>query len=98
MRHEGFRDLPYHCSSGKLTIGYGHNLEKPISQKAAEQILMDDMLEARKDCFKVFPDLDTFSQGRQDAFVNMMFNLGLTRFKGFKKMVKARHDRDWETL
>ena len=31
-RHEGFRAMPYRCSAGKLTIGYGRNLDdQPLS-------------------------------------------------------------------
>ena len=104
MRHEGSNldangnHKPYQDSVGIWTIGYGHNSQaKSISEKAAQQILMDDMQDARNDCFSVFPDFDTFSQVRQDAFVNMIFNLGLSRFLGFMKMCKAIEQRDWDT-
>ena len=96
-RHEGLRLKPYRCSANKLTIGYGRNLEDVgISEREAEAMLLADMLRSRADLFKVFPDADTFSQGRQDALINMVFNLGLTRFLGFKKMIAAIEDRDWE--
>ena len=102
MRHEGSvtddqgNHIPYQDSEGIWTIGYGHNSQaKHITERTAQIILLDDMLDARNDCFKVFPDFDTFSQGRQDAFVNMVFNLGLTRFSGFKRMISAIKKRDW---
>jgi lysozyme len=33
---------------------------------------------------------------RRDACINLVFNMGLTRFRQFKKMIKAFEDRDYE--
>ena len=41
---EGLRCKPYKCTSGKLTIGYGRNLEDVgISQKEAEYLFENDV-------------------------------------------------------
>lgn len=48
-RFEGFRDTPYHCPSGRLTIGYGHvirdgeHFTPPISQAQALSLLARDL-------------------------------------------------------
>lgn len=98
-RHEGFREFPYRCTAGKLTIGFGHNLDdRGISKKIAEQILKEDIGIAVRDCYEVFQDFHLFSQGRQHAFVDMMLNLGINRFKGFKKMIRAANNRDWDEV
>ena len=42
----------YKCSAGKLSIGYGHNLEdKSISKRAAEVIFEDDFNDALEQTF-----------------------------------------------
>lgn len=98
MRHEGLRLKPYRCTANKLTIGVGRNLEdKGISVDEAMHLLKNDV----RDCWI---DLENFndkliselSLTRQYVLVNMCFNLGINRLKGFKKMWAAleRHDYD----
>jgi len=42
--HEGFRTHPYRCTAGKLTIGYGRNLDDVgILETEAEHMLGNDM-------------------------------------------------------
>jgi len=95
-RHEGLRLKPYLCSAGKLTIGYGHNLDNPISEEVAEAILMTDMAIAIQECIylEYWPHL---SEVRQAVIVDMVFNLGMSRFKKFKKMRAAIMKRDFKT-
>lgn len=49
---EGFRNRPYVCSGGRLTIGYGHTLTakkyKQISKTEAEKLLEMDLKRAKK--------------------------------------------------
>ena len=87
-RHEGLRLKPYLCSEGKITIGFGRNLEDMgISEKEAEMLLMSDIQRCYQelDVFSWFHDLD---QVRQEAMVNMLFNLGLPTFLEFKRTLK----------
>lgn len=87
-RHEGLRLKPYLCSEGKITIGFGRNLEDMgISEKEAEMLLMSDIERCYQelDVFSWFHDLD---QVRQEAMVNMLFNLGLPTFLEFKRTLK----------
>jgi len=94
--HEGLRLKPYLCSAGKLTIGYGHNLDNPITEEVAEAILMTDMAHAIRDCIflEYWPHL---SEVRQAVIVDMVFNLGFSRFRKFKKMNAAINKRDYKT-
>jgi len=97
MRHEGLRLTPYRCSAGKLTIGYGRNLEEVgISQEEAEYLLTDDIKRAWKEVLRIFPHYYSFSQNRQTALIDMMYNLGATKFRTFKKMIAAIKVDDWE--
>jgi lysozyme len=34
----------------------------------------------------------------QEAFVNMLFNLGRRRFMSFKNMINAAYEQDWEKV
>lgn len=92
---QGNRLMPYVDSVGKITIGYGRNLsDAGISEAEARQFLDADINNAILDCtvFPWFPDLDTV---RQRAIVDLCFNMGLPRLKGFVKMLDAMARQDW---
>ncbi len=86
-KHEGLKLLPYKCPTGHLTIGYGHNLENGINIDVAEVILFEDIEQAVKDLNQVFPGFDNFPEVWQNIFINMMFNMGINKFKGFQNMI-----------
>lgn len=86
-RHEGLRLKPYHCSAGKLSIGFGRNLDDMgISEDEALYLLQNDIDRCYSELsvFNWFHELD---QIRQEALISMLFNLGLPRFLTFKKMI-----------
>lgn len=83
---EGLRLMPYRCPAGKLTIGYGHNLEtNGISKEIAEKLLDDDLTEAALATSKLIPVTD---QIWFDIATDMVFNMGLTKFKTFMNLIK----------
>lgn len=93
---EDFRSKPYFCTSGKLTIGYGRNIEdRGISEKEAECLLVNDIKSARIDCEVVFPNFDCYVKDVRYALINMMFNLGMPKFLGFKNMIRAVKEEAW---
>lgn len=95
-RHEGFRAFPYRCSGGKLTIGYGRNLEaNGITEQEAEHLLLNDALRSEQDAIKNLDFYHQLDQVRQGVVVNMIYNLGVERFLGFKKMLAAMRASDW---
>lgn len=87
MTDEGFRAKPYRCSAGILTIGYGTNIEE-ISEEEARYLLDRRTTLAIVDlaCFPWFHSLDSV---RKRALINMRYQLGPSRFRGFKKMIAA---------
>ena len=90
MRHEGYRQYPYTDTVGKLTIGVGRNLDDVgISEDEATHLLENDILVARNELLFAFPAFSQMQPVRQDALINMVFNMGITRFKGFKNMISA---------
>lgn len=95
-KNEGFRAFPYKCSAGKLTIAWGRNIEdRGISTEEAELMLRNDIDRAKADLYKVFGDNFSVSTLRYNALVDMMYNLGLTRFSTFKKMIGAIKEENW---
>ncbi|WP_405418687.1 glycoside hydrolase family protein [Marinobacter flavimaris] len=96
-RHEGLRLKPYHDTVGKLTIGYGRNLEDVgISRDEAEFMLDNDIdqVERQLETVDEYRDLDAV---RQAVIANMAFNLGFAGLMGFKNMWAAIGRRDWES-
>ncbi len=97
-KHEGRRKTPYTDSEDNLTIGIGHLVFKPLHNDVIEFIFMYDVQEAVERIRKKQPWIFThkMSQTRRNAFVEMVFNLGITRFGKFRKMIKAAKVKDWQ--
>lgn len=96
--HEGLVLKPYKCTANKLTIGYGHNLEdNGLSKTACEFILFEDIDEAKKNLYAVFTRkfFENLSNNQKIALIDMMFNLGLSRFLTFKKFILAVKNKDF---
>lgn len=96
--HEGLVLKPYKCTANKLTIGYGHNLEdNGLSKTACEFILFEDIDEAKKNLYAVFTKkfFENLSNDQKIALIDMMFNLGLSRFLTFKKFILAVKNKDF---
>lgn len=97
--HEGLRLFPYKCPAGRLTIGYGHNLQdNGLSQSVCEYILIEDIEEAKRNLYAIFTKdfFDTLKDNQKIALIDMMFNLGLSKFLTFKKFIKAVKERNWD--
>ncbi len=96
-RHEGLRLKPYHDTVGKLTIGYGRNLEDVgISRDEADFMLDNDIdqVERQLETVDEYRDLDAV---RQAVIANMAYNLGFAGLMGFKNMWTAIGRRDWKS-
>jgi len=94
--HEGVKDTPYQDSLGHWTVGVGHLMSRPISQAAINQILADDIKEARSELDRVFPEAKTLNRVRQNVLIDMMFCLGANRFLKFKLMLAAIRAQDFD--
>ena len=91
-RHEGVRSHVYECPEGYLTIGVGRNVDPNgglgLSDDEIDYLLENDLRRCERELgrFSWFDDLDMV---RQDALINMCFNLGFTRLLKFKNMLAA---------
>ena len=89
---EGLRLRPYKCSAGKLTIGYGRNLEDVgISKEEADAMFDKDFTKAMEGAAKILQEEGITSLHKQRFYVltDMVFNLGYTGTKKFKKLLYA---------
>ena len=94
-RHEGLCLEPYHDSEGYLTIGYGTLLDKITEEEAAFLL--------RHRCEKIMKEVDRniyvaggLPYWPRRAIINMAYNLGYPRLRGFKKMWNHLGDENWE--
>jgi len=95
--HEGVRLAMYHDTEGIPTIGVGRNLERvpAISYEEAMFMLDNDIEDAENDLRTLMPYL-CCGRVRTDVLIDMVFNLGIVRFGGFKKMIAAVKAADYE--
>ena len=98
-RDEGRIPYAYQDSEGYWTIGVGHLIDKRLGGRLPEHII-DALLEY--DVERAVAEAETFwwfeglSDVRKAVVVNMMFNLGLRKFKGFRRMIAALEREDYE--
>lgn len=98
-RHEGVRLKPYKCTAGKVTIGYGRNLDaNGITLREAEIMLDYDIECCIKDLKAMFKDFETLPESIQIVLCNMRYNLGYNGLTEFKKMLAACRDRNWSEM
>jgi len=93
---EGWSATPYRDTEGVLTIGYGTNIEK-ISKEEGEMLLdsrLKDTME--RDLIALdAEELAVLNDARLIVYISMLYNMGLGRFCGFKRMRKAVKAENW---
>ena len=91
--HEGMRPKPYHCTSGRLTIGIGRNLDDVgISETEAMFLLENDIKRATEGARALFSTFDALGDVRQRVLVDMCLNLGeagLTEFRQTRQAIDS---------
>ena len=100
-RHEGYRDKPYRCTAGKLTIGFGNNIEDGgISLDEAELMLKNDVITVLKDLETIFTQkgFKSFPFEVQQVLINMRYQLGAGGFRTFKNTIQLCKQRRWKDM
>ena len=104
-RHEGVESHAYLCSENFTTIGVGRNIDAGDNGRSRGLGLSDDEVDylLRNDIDRVVEELDDeyswfagLNDARSDAMVDISFNLGQTRLRGFRKALEAMESGDWE--
>ena len=100
--HEGYSDTVYKDSLGHLTGGWGHAfmLGSKIPVEASEAYLRQDIANALADFRSLSRSrryICYLSPNRRRVIVEMIYNLGLSGVRTFRKMLNAIRLEDFET-
>ncbi|MDJ0764859.1 MAG: hypothetical protein QNJ97_17895 [Myxococcota bacterium] len=94
--HEGYRQKPYLDTEGIVTIGIGFNLDEVGLSLEESLLVLEHRLRAmRAELINALPEYNRLSSARKAVMLDMTYNLGVPRFRGFKKMWQAVRDRNW---
>ena len=99
-RHEGVKSHVYLCSAGYETIGVGRNISKSgmgLSDDEVDYLLENDIERVIKELSSEYPWFNTLDDVRKDAMIDISFNLGATRLRGFKRALAAMEVADYTT-
>ena len=97
-RHEGVKSHVYRCSAGYETIGVGRNISKSglgLSDEEVDMLLENDILRVIKELSAEYPWFNDLDDVRKDAMIDISYNLGATRLRGFKKALAAMEVADY---
>jgi len=96
IRHEGFRQFPYLDTESNLTIGIGRNLDaNGVNEDEAAHLLANDINRVVKECNQTFPWVNLISTKRRNVVYSMVFNMGISNFRSFKRMIAAIENKDF---
>lgn len=93
---EGFRSAPYVSPNGAKTIGYGHEMRQHehityVSRVEAEDMLYRDVRDI--EAFITREDFSWMDQGKCDALIVFIYNIGMGRFKRSRVYALLRDER-----
>lgn len=96
-RDEGLRLTAYKDTVGKLTIGYGRNLDdKGITQDEADYMLNTDVREAAAAVNKNLPWAASLDDARLGVLINMAFNMGIQSLLLFRNTLALIQAGEYE--
>jgi len=96
IRHEGTRLKPYIDSVGKITIGFGTNLEDGITREEALWLMRSRVATIEREMISRFPVYKTLDPVRQYVLLDMAYNMGVPTLAKFKRMWAALEDGNYD--
>ena len=86
-------------NAGSLPSSYEQYTTVRITKSDAESLLKDDLNQAATDLSSRFADLDSYPDAAQDALLDMMFNIGKTKFTQakWKNLFASVNAKNWKT-
>lgn len=98
QKHEGLRLKPYRCPAGKLTIGWGLNLEdRGLTRAEADYLLQSQLQELLKRMEQSFaPWWTNLSINRRAVLLDMAYNLGWQGLLDFKQTLNSVTAGDYD--
>lgn len=96
-RHEGFRGKAYRDTTGKLTIGYGRNVQDVgITREEAGMLLENDIARISRELRHALPWVTKLDDVRAVALLDMAF-MGVGSLLTFKRFLAALEAGDYDT-
>lgn len=99
-RHEGCVLHAYKDHLGYTTIGVGRLIDSRrgggISEAEADMLLSNDIARVIAGIEQKIDFLHRLPESVQEALVNMGFQLGVSGLAGFKNMLAALREHDWD--
>ena len=98
-RHEGVRNKVYMCPAGYETIGVGRNISESglgLSEDEVEYLLKNDILRCRNELLGEYDWFENLDSVRQEAMIDLSFNLGQTKLRTFVKALGHMADGNYE--
>lgn len=89
IRHEGLVYKPYNDTVGKLTVGVGRNLDDVGISHDEIMLMLDNDIETATHNCEFYPWFSKLSDTRKAACIDLIFNLGANKFRGFVKFIAA---------
>lgn len=98
IKHEGMRLKPYEdVLTEDITIGVGRNLDSiGLSEDEVLYLLDNDISRCSRELlyhFRWYPEL---CRVRQEAMINLCFNLGMTRLRTFRNALQAMSEGQYD--
>lgn len=99
--HEGVETHAYKCSASKITIGVGRNIDPEggigLSEDEIDYLLQNDINRITTELDFEYGWFSDLNEARQDAMIDISFNLGQTRLRKFQKALTAMAQSNWNT-
>jgi lysozyme len=100
-RHEGVEHHIYRCSAGFWTLGAGRNVDPQgglgLSDDEVDYLLQNDIERVIKELSAEYRWFNSLDDVRKDAMIDISFNLGATRLRGFRRALAAMEVADYTT-
>ena len=93
---EGFMRIPYRCTSGKLSIGYGTNIQDGITKEEALLLMRYRLGKVVAALESRLPFWTRLTDERRRVLANMGYQLGIAGLMGFKRMIAALARGDYD--
>jgi lysozyme len=98
IRHEGLELKPYKCTSDKLTIGVGRNLQDVgITKEEALLLLKNDVENVEQQLKHYMSWSESLDPVRRAALINFVFNVGIGTALKFENAMEALKQSDYDT-
>ena len=105
-RHEGEvktngRHVAYKCPEGYWTVGIGRNVDPEngigLSDEEVDFLLENDIVRVIKELSSEYDWFNDLDDVRKDAMIDIAFNLGATRLRGFRRALAAMEAANYKT-